>query len=68
MFTFPARHQILFRVIKLKRMRWGGGHAACMTEKRNAYKTVVGKSEEKNHLESGRIILKCILKKQNRGT
>jgi hypothetical protein len=43
-------------------MRWGSGRAACMTEKRNAYKTVVGKAEEKSHLESRRIILKCILK------
>jgi hypothetical protein len=44
-------------------MRWMG-HVACMREMRNVYTILVGKPEEKNHLEDlgidRRIILKWI--------
>jgi hypothetical protein len=52
---------IIIRVIKAKRMRWTG-HVACMGEKRGAYRVLVGKPEERGHLEvpgvDGRIILR----------
>jgi hypothetical protein len=39
----------IIRMIKSRRMRWEG-HAACMGEKRNAYRILVGKPEEKRPL------------------
>jgi hypothetical protein len=38
----------IIRIIKSRRMRWAG-HVARMGEKRNAYRLLVGKPEEKNH-------------------
>jgi hypothetical protein len=42
-----------------------------MRESRNAYVVLVGRTEEKSHMEDvgvdGRIILKCILKKWDGG-
>jgi hypothetical protein len=39
----------IFRMIKLRRMRWAG-HVAHMREKRNAYRILVGKPEGKRPL------------------
>jgi hypothetical protein len=39
----------MIRMIKLRRMRWTG-HVARMGEKRNAYRLLVGKSEERRPL------------------
>jgi hypothetical protein len=36
----------IIRIIKSRRMRWAG-HVACMGEKRNAYRLLVGKPEGK---------------------
>jgi hypothetical protein len=36
----------VIRIIKSRRMRWAG-HVACMREKRNAYRILVGKLEGK---------------------
>jgi hypothetical protein len=48
-------------------MRWAG-QVVRMGEMRNAYNVLVGRPEEKNHLEDlgidGRIILERILRKQ----
>jgi len=56
----------IFRVIKSRRMRWAG-HVACMGERRGVYRVLVGKPEERDHLEDpgvyGRIILRWIFKK-----
>jgi hypothetical protein len=41
------------RIIKSRRMRWAG-HVARMGEKRNAYKILAGKREEKRPLERPR--------------
>jgi hypothetical protein len=41
--------QSLIRIIKSRRMRWAG-HVARMGEKRNAYRLLIGKSEEKRPL------------------
>jgi len=42
-------------------MKWTG-HVACMGERRGVYRVLVGKSEERDHLEDpgvyGRIILR----------
>jgi hypothetical protein len=43
----------IIRVIKSKRVRWGG-HVARMREKRNAYRILVGKTERKRPLERPR--------------
>jgi hypothetical protein len=40
-------------MIKSRRMRWAG-HVACMEEKRNAYRILVGKPEEKRPLKRPR--------------
>jgi hypothetical protein len=40
---------IFFRIIKSRRMRWAG-HVARMGEKRNVYRLLVGKPEEKRPL------------------
>jgi hypothetical protein len=40
----------IIRIIKSRRMRWAG-HVARMGEKRNAYRLLVGKPEEKRPLE-----------------
>jgi hypothetical protein len=40
---------IIIRIIKSGRMRWAG-HVARMGEKRNAYRTLVGKPERKRPL------------------
>jgi hypothetical protein len=40
---------VIIRAIKSRRMRWAG-HVARMGEKRNAYKTLVGKPEGKRPL------------------
>jgi hypothetical protein len=56
--------QNIIRIIKSRRMRWAG-HVAPMGEKRNAYRILVGKSEEKRPLEDhdvgGWTIIKWIL-------
>jgi hypothetical protein len=39
----------IIRIIKSRRMRWAG-HVAGMAEKRNAYRILVGKPEEKRPL------------------
>jgi len=53
-------------VIKSRRMRWAG-HVARMWQGKGVYRVLVGKSEERNHLQDlgldGRIILKCIFRK-----
>jgi hypothetical protein len=56
----------IIRVIKSRRLRWTG-HVARMEDRRDAYRVLVGKPEERNHLEDpgidGRIILKCIFER-----
>ena len=56
----------IVRVIKSRIMRWAG-HVARMGEKRGAYRVLVRKPEEKNHLldqdVDGRIILRWIFRK-----
>ena len=56
----------IVRVIKLRRMRWAG-HVARMGERRGVYRVLVGKREERDHLEDtgidGRIILRWIFRK-----
>jgi hypothetical protein len=51
------------RIIKSRRMRWAG-HVARMGEKRNAYRILVGKPQERDHWVDqdvgGWIILKSI--------
>jgi hypothetical protein len=60
LYSFPS----IIRIIKSRRMRWGG-HVARMGEKKNAYRLLVGKSEGKRPLRrldvSGWIILVWIL-------
>jgi len=43
----------IFRVIKSRRMRWAG-HLARMRKSRNAYRVLVGKSEEKRPMGRAR--------------
>jgi hypothetical protein len=38
----------IIKIIKSRRMRWEG-HVARMGEKRNTYKLLVGKLEERDH-------------------
>jgi hypothetical protein len=38
----------IIRIIKTRTMRWAG-HVARMVEKRNAYRLLVGKPEERDH-------------------
>jgi hypothetical protein len=55
----------IIRIIKSTRMRWGG-HVTRMGEKRNAYRILVGKPEEKRPLgrpKHGWTILKWILQR-----
>jgi hypothetical protein len=56
----------IIRMIKSRRMRWAG-HVARMGEKRNAYRILVGKPEEKRPLgrprRRGWRILKWILER-----
>jgi len=56
----------IFRMTKSRRMRWAG-HVACMGERRGVYRVLVGKPEERDHLEDpgvyGRIILRWICRK-----
>ena len=51
----------IIQVIKSRRMRWVG-HVACMGQRGDAYRILVGKPEEKRHLKdpglNGRIIVK----------
>jgi len=44
----------IVRVIKLRRMRWAG-HAACMGERREVYRVLVGKPEGKRPLGRPRL-------------
>ena len=57
-------------VIKLRRLRWTG-HVAHMGERRGEYGILVGKPEERDHLEDPgidrRIILRCIFRKWDVG-
>ena len=57
-------------MIKSRRLRWAG-HVARMGERRGAYRVLVGKSEERNHIKDPgvdeMIILKCIFEKGNGG-
>jgi hypothetical protein len=41
----------IIRVVKSRRIRWAG-HIARMSEKRNAYRLLVGKSEGRSHWEN----------------
>ena len=56
----------IIRAIKSRRMRWAG-HVAGKGDSRCAYRVLVGKSEERDHLGGpgldGRIILRWILRK-----
>ena len=60
----------IIRVIKSRRLRWAG-HVARMRPWRGAHRVLVGKPEGRNYLEErgvdGRIILKWICKKWDRG-
>jgi hypothetical protein len=62
-------HNIV-RVIKWRRIRWVW-HIACMGERRDAYRVLVGKPEGRDHLEEpgvdGRIILIWIFMKWDVG-
>jgi hypothetical protein len=53
----------IIRVMRSRRLRWAG-HVARMGERRGAYRALVGKLREGDHLEDpgvdGRIILKWI--------
>jgi hypothetical protein len=57
--------QNIIRVMKITRMGWGGGLAACVWKKRNAYRVLVGKPEGREHLKNYTlrwgILLKLIL-------
>jgi len=57
-------------MIKSRRMRWAG-HVARMGERRVLYRVLVGKPEERDHLEEpgidGRIILRWIFRKWHMG-
>jgi hypothetical protein len=37
-------------LMKYRRIKWGGGHVACLIEMRNAYNILVGKPEGKSSL------------------
>jgi hypothetical protein len=54
----------IIRIIKSRRMRWAG-HVAQMRDKKNAYRTLVGKPEGKRPMEDqdvgGWTIIKWIL-------
>ena len=56
----------IIRVIKSRRPRWAG-NAACIGDTRGAYNVLVGKPDERDHLEDtdadGWIILKLIFEK-----
>jgi hypothetical protein len=56
------------RMIKSIRMKWVG-HVARVRESRDAYRVLVGKLSERDHLEDlsldGRIVLKWVFKKCN---
>jgi len=56
------------RVIKSRRMRWAW-HVASMGDRIDVYRVLVGKPEERDHLEDpvvdGRIILSWIFRKWN---
>jgi len=58
------------RVIKSRRMGWAG-HIAGMGERRDVYRVLVGKHEERYHLEDlgadGRIIIRWIFRKWDVG-
>jgi hypothetical protein len=60
----------IIQVIKQKRMRWAG-HITHMTERRGAYKVLVGKPGRKRPFEEpgieGRIILSCVFRKWDGG-
>jgi hypothetical protein len=64
-FKICALRQILFRLIKSRKMKWAG-HAARMEEMTKAYTILVGKSEGKKHFgdldADGSIILKWVLR------
>jgi hypothetical protein len=49
-------------MIKSRKMRWEG-HIAQMGAKRNAYRILMGKSEEKDHDFGGWTILKWMLER-----
>jgi hypothetical protein len=52
----------IIRIIMSMRMRWAG-HVAQMGEKRNAYRLLVGKPEQRRPRRSGWIILGWILER-----
>jgi len=58
------------RVMKSRRMR-RAGHVACMVERGDVYRVLVGKTEGQNHVEDpgvdGMIILRWIFRKWNVG-
>ena len=62
--------RIIVRMIKSRRMRWAG-HVACMGERRDVCRVLVGKPEGKRPLEDpgvcGRIILRWFFRKWDVG-
>jgi hypothetical protein len=57
----------IVRVIKSRRMRWAG-HVACMSEKRGAYRVLVGEGDNcEDPGVDGRIILRRIFGKWDMG-
>jgi hypothetical protein len=68
-FTICTPHRILSDQLKKNVMR---GHVACVGGRRGAYRVFVGKPYGRNHFKDihvdGRIILKLIFKKWDRGT
>jgi hypothetical protein len=60
----------LSRAIKSRRMRWAG-HVACMGERRDIYRVLVGNLSERDHLGDasvdGTIILRSIFRKWDVG-
>jgi hypothetical protein len=56
--TAEALHNLyslpnIIRIIRSRRMRWAG-HVACKGERRNAYRVLVGKLEEKRQVGKSR--------------
>jgi hypothetical protein len=51
----------ILRVVKSRRMRWAG-HVAYMGEGRDVYRVLVGKPEERDHLEDSGLVGSIILR------
>jgi hypothetical protein len=44
----------IIRQLKSRRLRWAGGHVACILEERSVYRVLMGKPEGKRPLERPR--------------